>query len=441
MAIKRITKRTVDTARPAVGRTLYMFDRDLKGFGLKVTPQGVRTYFVQFRTGKGRRAPKRRYFIGRHGSPWTPDMAREEADRILSRVQLGDNPHAEREADRGALTVADLCQQYLAKVEVGEVRTRRGLPKKASTVAIDRGRIARHILPPLGTRLVKDLTREDVKAFLAAVAVGKTATAAPLTRNDDRTIKPRGRVIVKGGEGTARRTIGLLGGILQFAVEQGIAPHNPTHGLKLSKDRKRDRWLDAEEYRALSAALAEGDNGGKGVMSAARAAVRLIALTGLRRGEALQLRWADIDAKRRVLRLTDSKTGAGIRPLGKAALALLEGLPRRDPVFVFPAASGGKPLGGLPHLARAVFAKAGLADATLHTLRHSLATVANALGYTESTIAALLGHARHSITARYAHNIDSVLLAAADRVTQHIDDSLAGRSMASAEVVALARPG
>lgn len=439
MATVRITKRTVDAARPVAGKTVYVFDRDVKGFGFKVTPEGVRTYFVQYRAGKGRRAPKRRYFIGRHGSPWTPETAREEAGRVLSKMKLGNDPHAERQADKAALTVAELIKLYLDKADSGELRTRSGLPKKASTLAVDRGRITRHILPLLGNRLVKDLTREDIEAFLAAVAAGKTATDGVLTPDDDPTIKRRGRVMVTGGEGTAKRTVGLLGAILHFALKRRIIPHNPAHGLDLSKDGRRDRWLDADEYRALGAALA-GSDAKTYAKKAAHAAIELIALTGLRRGEAAGLRWQEIDAKRRVLKLADSKTGESVRPLGKATLALLDGLPRRDPVYVFPAAAGGKPMVGLPHVARDLFAKAGLPDVTLHTLRHSLATAANALGYAEATIAALLGHARHSVTSRYAHNIDSVLLAAADRVAQYIDDAMTDRATASAEIVPLARP-
>src|SRR5262245_5942133 len=158
---------------PATGAS-YIFDTEVRGFGLRVTSAGHRAYIVQYRVGGGRRGLKRRYVIGPHGSPWTPDTARKEARRILGEVAAGRDPAAARRADRYAITVAELCHRYLAATEKGLINGKRGRPKKASTLATDRGRIERHIKPLLGSRKVIDLTPADCARFLRDVAAGKT---------------------------------------------------------------------------------------------------------------------------------------------------------------------------------------------------------------------------------------------------------------------------
>src|SRR5690606_24219441 len=154
-------------------------------------------------------------------------------------------PLLERKTRRASLTVAQLCDRYLAAAERGLILGRRkNRPKKASTLEIDRGRIARHIKPLLGTKLVIDLIRAGGTKFMRDVAAGKTA-------RKDRSGKNGARVEVKGGMGTAGRTTGLLGGILTYAVDEGIIPHNPARGVKLPADGVRDRRASADEYRAI----------------------------------------------------------------------------------------------------------------------------------------------------------------------------------------------
>jgi len=140
----KITKRTVDAAKPD-RRDTFIWDTEAKGFGLKVTPAGNKVYVLQYRFG-GR---VNRYTIGRHGSPWTPNEARDEAGRLLGMVKDGKNPAALKSADKAEKTVAELCDLYLA--EGCET-------KKPSTLATDKGRIERHIKPLLGRKRVKDIT-------------------------------------------------------------------------------------------------------------------------------------------------------------------------------------------------------------------------------------------------------------------------------------------
>jgi hypothetical protein len=125
-----------------------------------------------YRTSEGR---QRWYTFGRHGAPWTPDTAREEAKRLLGDVARKHDPADDKCPKRNAKTVAELCDLYLRDAESGRLLTRRHTPKKASTLTTDRGRIERHIKPLLGRRTVASVMREDVEAFMHDVAEGKTA--------------------------------------------------------------------------------------------------------------------------------------------------------------------------------------------------------------------------------------------------------------------------
>jgi hypothetical protein len=124
--------------------------------------------------------------------------------------------------------VAELCYLYLAEAEAGRLLTRRNLPKKASTLATDRGRIERHIKPLLGRLSVASVTREDVEDFMHSVADGKTA-------GKTRTAKKRGLANVRGGRGTASRTVGLLGSIFSYARRHRMCADNPCTGLLASR--------------------------------------------------------------------------------------------------------------------------------------------------------------------------------------------------------------
>lgn len=428
MATLKLTKRIVEAAQPATveqderaaPRDAFLFDSEVKGFGLRVKPSGVGTYFVQYRQGAGgRRARKVRFFFGRHGQPWTVERARRQAKLLLAGAATGSDPITERNAERVAMTVAELCDLYLEKV-TGLVQHRHGRPKKPSTLATDRGRIARHIKPLLGGKRVKDLTTQDVERFQEQVAIGAT-------KIDVKTGK-HGRARVTGGPGTAARTVGLLGGILSFAVRERIRPDNPVRGVARYKDQKRERFLSAEELARLGDALATAEHD----HPAAIAVIRFLALTGLRRSEALTLRWEHVDQGLGILRLADSKTGARIVTLGKPALGLLnrqlrlEGNP-----YVFPGERRGHHLVGLPKVWRKVREQAGLAGVRLHDLRHGYASVAASSGTGLFVVAKLLGHTDLKSTLRYAHLADDPVKSAADRTASSIEAQMTKRTSLS----------
>ena len=277
---------------------------------------------IQYRNRQGR---SRRLTVGDYGR-LTPEEARREARRLLSDVERGIDPAEQRIEERNVITVADLCREYLAKAEAGLIIGRKGLPKKASTLEIDRGRIARHIIPLLGKKPLKHLTSADIRRFLEAVMSGKTAATVKT--------KPRGLARVTGGRTAAVRAVGLLGGMLSYAREAGYIENNPAHGIRKPADKRRSFRLAPEEYRTLGKALEAAER--RGEHWQAIAAIRLLALTGCRRSEILNLKWSEVDFESSCLRLGDTKTGASIRPLPAPARAILAQL-KRDGDYVFPA--------------------------------------------------------------------------------------------------------
>ena len=410
----KLTKAVIDKLKPNPASDLFRWDDDLPGFGLRLKPSGVRTFLIQYRNKHGR---SRRLAIGRYGVV-TPEEARKRARVLLGAVAAGDDPAELRAADRQAMTVAELCDEYLAKAKAGQVLTRQGKSKRTSTLATDTGRIERHIKPLLGHRTVKDLRSGDIVSFRDDVIGGKTAVNVKT--------KLRGRAIVKGGAGTAARTLGLLGGILSYAVERGYRPDNPAGGVVRPAGERRKVRLSIEQYRALGLALEAAD--ARGEPWQAVQAIRLLALTGCRRGEVETLRRTEVDATNSCLRLGNTKTGASVRPVGAAALALLK-VARNDSPYVFPSPRDtSKPFGGLPNAWDRIVKGDGLAGLTAHGLRHAFASTADDLDYSQPTIGALLGHASRGTTGGYIHKADAALLAAADRTSQAIWRAMTGEA-------------
>ncbi|HYU46743.1 MAG TPA: site-specific integrase [Terriglobales bacterium] len=400
----KITKRVVDALCPdAGGAEVFKWDSEMRGFGVRIMPSGVASYHIQYRTPEGR---TRRMVIGRVGT-LTPDEARKKAREKLAAATNGADPSTERRAVRKAMTVSELCDQYVADAK-GRI--------KESTLAMDKSRIETHVKPLIGKLTVRSLTASDIERLKSDIMAGKTAKPRK---------KGRGGAVT-GGRGVAARTMGMLGTILEYARHPlNLIKDNPARGLKKPSEGRQRRFLSLEEIANLGAVMRQAETMGEN--DSGVTAIRFLLMTGLRRMEALALPRDWIDARNQCIRFHDTKSGTQLRPIGANAIALLKALPVSEGCpWVFPAKRGKGHYVGVPKVLERLCANAGLQGVTVHVLRHSFAAAAAEMGFSELTIAGLLGHSVPGVTARYAHIPDSALVAAADRVCARITAALNG---------------
>lgn len=415
---RKLTKRVVDDLRADPdGRDVIQFDSEVLGFGVRVKPTGAKSYVLKYRNKFGH---QRKFHIAAVGPGVTPEQARKTAIKLRGRIADGADPVADKNAERDAITVAELADEYLAAA-VGRI--------KATTLAVDKSRIERHVKPLLGSRKVTSLTARDMEKFLRDVESGKTAPKeTPKGKTKGRRAKG-GQT--RGGPAVASRALSMLGTILERAVRDGVIDKNPVRGIKRPKEQKKRPPFSFEAVAAVGRAARELEAAGENIVGLR--AVRFLLMTGTRRMEALTLKWSFVDRHKRCLRFPDTKTGAQTRPIGRAALELLasfepDNAKPSDFVFPSPASKAGYFV-GLPKVWRRVAKHAGISGVSIHGLRHWFASAAAAMEFSELTIAGLLGHTVKSVTGRYANAPDSTLVAAADRVSLRIADALNGRKV------------
>jgi integrase len=406
----KITKRAVDALQSVSGRDVFIWDSELRGFGVRVKPSGVRTFLIQYRNIEGR---TRRLVLGQYRA-LTPENARDLAREKLAGVAKGEDPSAERHAVRAGMSVSDVCDWYLEEAEAGRILGRNRRPIKVSTLKMDRSRIETHIKPLLGARLVTGLTLRDIEAMQADIAAGKSAAGRKARRGGKST----------GGSGVASRTVGTLRGLLGHAARLKVVGKNPAEGVRQLAVERRQRRLSDDELRHLGNIMrtlaAEGEH------PTGLAAIRMMLLSGFRRMEVLGLERNWVSPRDHCVRFPDTKSGAQVRVLGEAAITCIETTPGREgSPFVFPADWGDGHFIGVVRVLDRVCRKANLKEVTPHVLRHTFASVAGDIGFSELTIAGLLGHSARGVTQGYIH-LDTALIVAADRVSAEIAKLLAG---------------
>ena len=386
---------------------------ELQGFGVKVTPSGRRSYVLQYRIpGLGRRSPARRITLGGHGE-LTPEEARRLARKELGNVAHGSDPAADRAARKTAATIKEFGLTYLEDIQVR---------RKKSTVVEYRRLWDKHVVPSLGHRPVREVGLSEVRRL------HRTLHSTPYLAN---------------------RLLAMLGAFFSYAIREGLRPphDNPAHGVEFYPEKSRERFLTPQEFRRLGEALSRSERiglppapnhrrkpSGKTAKHRpkssdqpvpanpfAAAAIRLLALTGCREGEILSLTWDSVDVERGYLRLADSKTGRSVRPLSKAAAAVLEALPRIEGnPYVLPGTKPREHLKEIKRLWYAVRYAAKLEGVRLHDLRHSYASVPATGGESILVLKSLLGHKRVATTERYAHLGDDPVRWAAERTASDI---------------------
>lgn len=414
----RLTRELCDNA--AARDTQYeLWDADLSGFGLRVMESGVKSFIVRYRTdGGGRTAKRRTYTIGRYGA-LTIEHARKKAKAVLGAVANGEDPGEKRIAKRGEMLISQLRDLYEERGCVIQRGKRIGEPMKPLTKQYTLARIDHHIVPLLGRKRIGDVSIADVEQFARDVASGKTAK--------DEKVGRRKRIIVRGGEGAARKAIRDLSAMYSFAMRHELTDRSPVDKAAVRKtDNQRERFLTLEEVKALGEAFDQLEAGGTNPKAIAIA--RLWALTGCRRNEIAGLKWSEVDLDRGFLMFESSKTGRSVRPLGRAAIEILRGIARvPDSDFVFPATEGESFFQGTKGVWPKVKKLSGLHDVTPHTLRHTMGSTSTSAGQALAMTGAILGHRNPRSTAIYAH----VQLAPAKRAAERASSKIA---------VALGRP-
>jgi integrase len=379
-----ISKRSVDATK-AAEKDSYLWDKALKGFGLKVTPAGRKVYLIQYRVG-GRKGRTRRVTIGVHGV-FTADQARARAKQLLGDVAAGRDPAATQQEERGSRRLGELLTRFLEEHAEHKL--------KPSTAAEYR-RLARlYILPVLQHRLVREINRSDVVRLHSSLA------AKPYQAN---------------------RMAALLSKFFNWCERQGHRPDNsnPCRHVEKFGEAKRERFLTPEELTRLGAAL-RAAAAERTASPWTIGAIRLLALTGARLSEILTLKWEFVNFERAMIRLPDSKTGAKTLYLNAPAVAVLNELPRIEGnPFAIVGERKGARLVNLQKPWRRIRMAAGLNDVRLHDLRHSFASAAAAGGMSLPLIGALLGHSQPQTTARYAHLSADPLRAASEAVAGQI---------------------
>jgi integrase len=406
----KLNQATVERLEPR-DRPYVCYDRTPPGFGVRVTPNGVRSWVFEYRPGGGRRSSTRRITIGRIDAlPYV--RARKSAEEFYHRTRLGEDPAGARDAQREAPTVDAVIARYMAE-EIAPAR-------KARTVTLYAGYFRNHISPVLGRKRAADVSYGDVAKLHRAI--GKSAQV------------------------TANRVTSLIGSLYTWAGKAGEVPRgtNPARDVTRFRENARTRYLSDEEIARLGETLALAEARGLPYVESdskhapgpeqrhkispyATGAIRLLLLTGCRLSEILNLRWDDVDSERALLKLRDSKTGARPVWLNAAALAVLEELSQiRLGGYVIAGDRQDAPRSDLNRPWRQIVKHARLDGVTLHTLRHTHASVGVGAGIGLPLVGALLGHKVSSTTTRYAHiahdparraseTIGSTIAAALDR--------------------------
>jgi integrase len=416
----KLTKTAVDSLQMKSGSDAFLWDSELRGFGVRLKPSGTRTFVIQYRNAERR---TRRFVIGQYGV-LSVELARNLAKKKLASVIDGGDPSQERRAAREGMTVAEVCDWYLGEAEAGRLLGRNRRPIKASSVAGDRSRIEQHIKPLIGTRVVAHLKLADIERLQADIAAGRSARGRRLGRGGQ----------TSGGAGVAGRAISSLRSLFNHARRLGVIDQSPANGVRVIASEKLKRRLSAGEVRHLGKIMSQMER--EGEHPTGLVAIRVMLLTGFRRMEVLAMRKDWIKPDENCVGFPDTKSGPQMRAAGDAAISLMLAQGQRNAsTYVFPADWGDGHFIGVVRVLDRVCARAGLANVTPHVLRHTFASIAGTLGFSELTIAGLLGHGPRGVTQRYVH-LDAALVIAADQVSAEIARLLAGgevRSMKEAK--------
>jgi len=388
VSASRITERTLRSLRPPRNGSSILYDDEIPGFGVRITANSVVSFVLDYRVN----SRKRRCTIGRY-----PDLsaaaARQEAIQIRGSLRAGEEHH------RQAPTIEVLFNDYMerhAKIYL-----------RPNTIRSSEGIARNIILPKIGHIKVADLKRRDIEEL------HRSLKDAPYQAN---------------------RLRALLSKMMNLAKRWEWRSDNPCEGIPKFPEEKRDRWLSTQEIERLCDALDAHSR-----QSSANA-IRLMLLTGARRGEVMSASWEDFNLDLGIWTKPSHHTKQKRRehvPLSPPALRLLIAMKESsDSDFLFPGEAAGKPLQEIKRSWSAVCKQASLQNVRLHDLRHTYASHLVSSGMSLPIVGRLLGHTQPQTTARYAHLADDPLRQATNRFASIV---AAARSRKRADVIPLHR--
>jgi integrase len=393
-----LTERFAKAAVAGHRRSPIFMDDEVVGFGLQVRGNGRKSFTLDY-TFEARR---RRFFIGDYPA-WSVAAARDEAKRLKREVDAGRDPLDKRDERWVAPTVADLVQRYLDEhVSKQAPDSRRDIASMMRTF----------VLPAWGKRKVLDIRTADVDKLLADIAKGRARPHKERTKHKRE--KP-----LKGARptpGRANRVGSAIRKMFNLAIRWELRTDNPASAFIRNPESPRERYLDLNEIGRLSEVLTSHPN--------RRAAdiVRLLMLTGARRGEVLNARWEQFNLDGAVWTkpaATTKQRRLHRTPISGATVALLRTIRARVPAecpWVFPGDAEGKPVQEIKRFWDDVRDKAELTGVRVHDLRHTFASLLVSGGMSLPMIGKLLGHTQVQTTQRYAHLFDDPLRVGLDQV-------------------------
>ncbi len=384
----KLTHRGIETLQAGKWLTDFM-DDTLTGFGVRVHHTGRKAFFVRYDLGSGRK----RLTIGTYPSLSLAD-ARSQAKDILGRVARGEDPQAEKRADREAVTFGELAAEYL---ELHAKRHKKRWQEDERVLKVD-------LLPVWRRKKAKKIHRRDVGELLDGI-------------------------VERGAPIMANRVRALISKIYNFGLGRDLVDHNPCHGVPMpARAKQRDRVLSEDEIRKLWRAL----DGFDPVMAAT---FKMRLLTAQRGIEVLAMRWEHLNGDWWTIPAEVSKNGLTHRvPLAPQTHRLLEEFRplTGDSDWVF--ASPRKPAAHITAVQKAAarLVKETRIEFVPHDLRRTAASFMTSMGISRLVVSKILNHVESGITAVYdRHSYDAEKRQALVRWAGKVDEILGlGRELA-----------
>lgn len=412
-------------------RQQIYWETETPGFGIRVTPNGAKSWVAEYRAnGGGRRAQTSRVTIASFAI-MNASKARAAAKDILASVRLGADPAEKKRSGRVAVSIEELSVEFLKPDAKAD--------RKASTTKLYDLYFRKHINPALGSKRAQDVSHDDIVKLHRQIGAAQPATA--------------------------NRVVLTLSGLFTWALKKRKIdrPDNPAKNVDLFREKARERYLSTDELGRLGEALREAETVGlvyeineakpkskhapkpdnrRTIIDAhAAAAIRLLLLTGARLREILHLKWSNVDIERGFLTLDDSKTGRKTIVLNAPSLQILDELPRIGSLVIASRSSGTDvetPRADLQRPWAAIIKRANLGGLRIHDLRHTHASIGAGAGVGLPIIGKLLGHRQSETTAKYAHLADDPLRRASERIGGDLAAAMGEARQGGAEVIKIA---